>query len=255
MKPNPELRKRISEVFINYYSNPDIRKYITEAHRFKETGLIAVTNDKEFPKKKIRNLKLDLISSFDYTILNALRYFKEPYNVYHSCATYKNGLPIFFNNGMSKEEVNAKKEEWKNTRNDKITSFDYFLDIDSPSFETLPVIAQSTLEIYNFLKEYNENVKVIFSGCGFHLTIKDYIKGKPTLEEIETLRSDAKKINEMFSEFVDYGVVEYKRIKKTPNTLVYREGYKNIMLCKEVENIEELKNFKYKNYIYQKVKQ
>lgn len=253
MKANPDLRKRVCSDFLEYYSKEEVQKDIVEQHKFRETGLISITLDKEFPKKKIRNLKLDNLSSFKYTILNAMEYFREPYNIYHSCAKYDNGLPIFFFSGMKKEEIEQRKKEWVEECNNKIISYDYYIDIDSPSFEALKLCADDTLNIYKKIIKKKDNVKLIFSGCGFHIVIPEYLKKCPTEKDVNDLKKEVKKFNLKDSELVDYQVISLKRIKKTVNTLCFREGYKNIMLSRYIDNPDELKNFDYKKYVYKKV--
>ena len=54
MKANLELRKKVTEIFTSYYSNPDVVKSILPYHvEGRETCMIAITNDKEYPLKKL----------------------------------------------------------------------------------------------------------------------------------------------------------------------------------------------------------
>lgn len=253
MKANPELRKSISEKFLKYYSDDEVKKVIVPFHKYRETCLIAITYDKEFPFKKMRNLKMDNEPSYFFNIIKKFEYFKEPYNLYYSCAKYTSGLPIFYNVGDDKETVKERTKKWGLIHTSQMESFDLALDIDSPDFKKIKIAKEDTIQIYKYLYKTNKNMSIRFSGCGFHIVIPEYWKGSEIQKkDIDNMRKKAVKLKDKFSELLDTHVIEMRRVIKTPNSLVYKEGYPFIMKCKEL-TIEELEKFELEDYIYERI--
>jgi len=251
-RANPEFRKKIAERFLSYYKRMEVQKYILPYHFHRETALIGITNDKEYPYKKIRNLKLDDEKSFFYSIIRKFEVFKEPYNLYHSCASYRNGLPIFYYSGDSKETVKERQIQWLMCCSKQTESYDMSIDIDSPSFSKLKIAAQDTLRIANIISKRHE-IEVRFTGCGFHIILKNYWKGTELKKkDMDKMKKFAEKYKNTQSELVDTHVIEPRRVIKTPHSLVYREGYRNIMKCEKMELVE-LQDFDQEAYIYEKL--
>lgn len=252
-RANPDYRRRIAEKFMSQYQNEELRKSFLEFHKNRETMLIAITNDRLFPLKKIRNLKYDALESFDYVIGGKFKFWKEPYNIYYSCARYKNGIPIFYYTGDSKEIVKQRQTIWKQNCHKEAVSFDMALDVDSPDFKSLKIAAQDTARIYKKFAKKHDDVSIRFSGCGFHLVAPNCWKGEGiTDKDIMKIRKEAEGYKKTISDLVDTHVIEPRRVIKTPGTLVYKEGYRYIMKCKII-SFEELENFNMENYIYEKL--
>ena len=116
----------------------------------------------------------------------------------------------------------------------------------------MKITAQDTARILEDVKKkYSKDAKCIFTGCGFHIVIPNFFKGSK--KDILKMKKIAKKYNEKFSEQTDYKTVEARRVRKTENSLIYKEGVRYIFLCKEVFP-SKLENFYYQDYIYKDAK-
>lgn len=254
MKANPELRKRIAEIFLTYYQDTAIQKSILSYCEDREVALIAITNDKEFPCKKLRNLKLDTETSFKYNVLNKFAFFKEPYNLYYSCAKYQFGVPIFYFTGDDKDTVKKRVKEWGMNCKKDVIQYDLSIDIDSPSFKDTKIAKEDTLKIYKHLSK-KQPVEIRFTGCGFHLVLNNEWHGTDfNTKDLDKMYKKAIKLKNKYSELIDTHVIEPRRVIKIPNTLVYREGYENIMICKTL-TLEQLEKLKLEDVTYAKIPQ
>jgi len=166
-------------------------------------------------------------------------YIRKPSNIlnlYYSLAEFKEGsLRDSFN------FLEYDKEEMKKNAAQNIVKYDFLLDIDAPSRETLIPLTISARKIKDFFDKLHVPYYLRFSGMGFHFVIPyDYIA--PYLPKINLHPfSDyniyayfaliAKFLKEKFSEYICMNVYDYRRVAKIPYSIsVYDEEDQYIVL-------------------------
>jgi hypothetical protein len=152
--------------------------------------------------------------------------------------------------------VNNRKDLWGKILKSRITSYDLCIDIDSPDFKSLKYAREDTAVLYErLIKDKNNMPSIRFTGCGFHIILKNFwVKKSVCFNSVDMRRMFKKveKLKDEYSELVDTSIIETRRLIKTPNTLVYKEGYDKILICKEL-TIKQLNEFKLEDYVYEKV--
>lgn len=155
-----------------------------------------------------------------------------PMNVYYSLAKYKEGLPV-----MSPVLHFRKKdiEQWRDKMNSMIVSYDCLIDIDSPDHAHMGYAKETAGDITRLLNKFKVPYYLRFSGMGYHIVIpydafyhldihmnpeEDVDRSVYTLFNTITDR-----LNDKFSEMVDTGLHDSRRILKVPYTLsMYADG-------------------------------
>ena len=176
---NPE----IMNIYRRWYARLDIQYEMIKYLRNRET--VFISKDPEQVPTSLRMCKVHstqhlqlYLRCFPYRLLY-------PYNIYYSVAKYKDdGIPNqdlnFTNKSKSYENL-----EWKNNHHEKMTSYDFVIDIDAPSHDEFEEAKQTTLDLHKLFLFHNVPHEIRFTGMGFHFVIPqgDYpSKFNPTQE-------------------------------------------------------------------------
>lgn len=228
--------------FLKYLYN---REFVLIASKLKDNK--AVT---------IRNLKVSNIQGFQF-ILKRFNIFEKDriYNMYYSLAKYKNGIPLQDLSKLSERD----NVEWNNNHWNEMESYDFVLDIDTPTHNDIKFAVDSMESIKKFFDSCNCPYQLFFSGKGFHFrTEYKYFDSKyhfnPNEEGsvYQLYTKIALRLRDKFSELIDYSIYDSRRVIKLPFSLaIYENG---VYVDKPINNYEYgsfgIDNYKNFNDIY-----
>lgn len=190
-------------------------------------------------------------------VLKAHNYPEKLYNVYHSLATFKNGIPNMSFNFSKNTDT---KQAWNQIYYTQVREYDLIVDIDALEMETVTEIAQLT---YDFCDKITYPHTIHYSGMGFHVRIFMPDRKKPNLTfnpfmkpnyytklrayvrlRIPT-RAHKRGYQQLYGK-VDYRILDSRRVIKIPFSLAL---YKHdTFVVAPINNKEELRKFNYKHY-------
>jgi len=163
-------------------------------------------------------------------------------------ASYKNGMAMFDlkNNVLRKQQ----KNEWFTNHYKEVVSYDWLIDIDSPSHLDLDFAYEDAKKIKAFLDENNVTYELRFSGKGFHFIVHyeqfAFLNLSFVPDEVESIYKFymrlGEKLKDKFSELIDYSITDSRRICKLPYSLAIYPA--DIYVCWPFLSDEEFNNFK-----------
>ena len=209
-------------------------------------------------KRNARNFRAHNTQSIQLILDRILRYNEQQtvYNLYYSMAEYKGGLPLFSPNLTSRKKH---ADQWKTDHYKSMKGYDWLIDIDAGDHTEILQAKQTTIRICDFLDGYRVPYQLRFSGCGFHIIVPyDYFKVlKLSFDPYEehniykVLSQLSKRLNEMFSEMVDWNITDSRRVAKLPYSISYYS--KKEYVCLPLLTDEELHDFVLEKYELMKV--
>ncbi len=171
---------------------------------------------------------------------------KKDYNMYHSIAKFKNGIPFSSFNLTDRDFGNWNRDCWQ-----EIEEYDFFLDIDSGNHKELEFSCYSAKVIKQLFDNLDVPYLLRFSGMGFHFIIPyrffNYKNFNPHDDDnIYNIFMDiAIKLHNKFSEMIDLNIYDYRRVVKIPYSLaLYKD---KSFVCLPLNSDEEFENFNLKN--------
>jgi len=200
----------------------------------------------EIKKGSIRMLKCHSVQHFDYITKNGVRMWDKmlPYNFYYSLAKYKNGIPNQTFNFSERDNT-----EWSKIHHSVMESYDFLIDIDAVSFDDIYHAHFSAGNIISYFNLKEVPFEVRFSGKGFHIVIpfryfheKGYSFEPKSKDSIYTIYSRiARKLSKKFSEMIDIGIYDSRRVCKLPFSLSLYEKF--IYVCYPFRDLNEFDDF------------
>jgi hypothetical protein len=259
---------RLSEINL-WYMRSDVKFEIIKSTNRRETAFLIPSwvVSEEFKKTSIRMLKVHSVQHFDIIARTGLRLLQKnrPYNLYYSLARYTNGIPNQTFNLAERDN-----SEWTNGEHIKfMDAYDFLIDIDAGDIEDLDMAFESTKEIVDFFNKNNVPFELRFSGKGFHIIVpyiyfsKEKIKKecytpasfnpKEEINFYSVYRRIAKALSNRFTEMIDLGIYDSRRLCKIPFSLALYE--KEIYVCYPFDNLGrfyafDLKQFTLTNFFY-----
>ena len=237
-----------------HYKDIDNKFKIVKHLKNRETALLTPAYTK-VGFKSLRNIRCHSTQTFDFMLKWAgLNQDDRPVNIYHSLATYKEGIPQEWKMANRKETY----AEWDKKRIRKTIAYDFVVDIDAPTHKEIGMAQEDTIRLYNILKPYNPSIR--FSGKGFHIYISyedmcgfrgmGIRKSSFNPDKSPNVYNDyyiiAKAMHDTITEFIDLCIYDSRRLIKCPNTLAFY-GPKDVYICKEL-TIKELEEFELDKY-------
>ena len=175
---------------------------------------------------------------------------KRDYNLYYSLAHYKDGIPNGSLKLAERDFGNWTQEHWK-----EMDSYDFLLDIDAGNHKEIEFAHHSATLIKKLFDRLEVPYHLRFSGMGFHFLIP-YRFFPVNCEGLSVLHcfnpdSDysiynifmkiAMKLHDGYSEMIDTGIYDSRRVAKIPYSLALFE-YKSYV-CFPFESDSHFDNF------------
>lgn len=247
--------EKTAELLRNWYKRSDVKFQLIKYTFNREFALLVPSfigdikdvnsfGELLYKKYSIRMLKCHNVQHLDYILDRGIRMFEKkiPFNFYYSLARYNNGIPNqTFNLAL------RYNEEWAKMHFKEMIAYDFLIDVDSGTHEDIDFAHDTTKKIIDYLNELNVPYELRFSGMGFHIVIPYiYFKGdlsfNPQEENIYQLYSRiAKMLKSKFSDMLDTGIYDSRRVCKIPYSLALYED--NIYMCSPINYREVFDNF------------
>jgi len=221
--------------FANYrlwYNRLDV---IYEILKYAKNRELAVINP--FIKKEaIRMIKLNTAQQFG-DISKWINMNKRTWNLYTSLAVYKNGIP---NQTFNMEKRDSK--EWNLNHWKEIKHFDFLIDFDCDSHDMIAYAKEDVKRVSNFFNGIPHSIR--YSGMGYHIMISGEYMPKITFNPDEKdnyfdfLRECLVQLRRQFSDFIDTGCHDPRRVAKLPYSLALYEN--DNYVCWPLRTLREL---------------
>lgn len=178
---------------------------------------------------------------------------KHPLNLFMSLAKFKD-LPTM--RWKTEENIQYRKT-WAENWVKWIKSYDFVVDIDSPSHEFIDLAKDNAMQILDELEDlFGKRGQIRFSGKGFHIYYYyDMIKDHFPDHSFDPMQNNniynqycfiAKKLKEKITDFIDTSIYDCKRVIKIPASLVFYPENKIYYACVLTKN--QLHNFDLEKY-------
>jgi len=204
-----------------YYDNLSVYYKLIHYSYKREVMVI----DKEDRNGCIRMLKAHNVQHWQYINNKQLFIFSNyrRFNYYYSLARYKQGIP-----NQPSSLKGRDNSQWNKEHHQHMEAYDFLLDIDAPERKYLHYAYESLQQITQLLNAYRIPYKVRFSGKGFHIIIPYEVFNhygwsfNPFCDEniYQKYAMIAKKLFNTYSEFIDVGIYDSRRVVKMPYTIV-----------------------------------
>lgn len=249
-------RKQQYNLFQTWYDDPKVQaELFFTSLKFRETALIFPKYLMgKYPFNAVRCLRIIQPHGILYCLYNQaeLHLHATPMNIYYSLAEY-NGhitrMPPALNH--RKHELEKFQEEhWKNIR-----GYDCFIDIDAPNHNCMGEAKEDTFKILLFLDNYNIPYKLSFSGMGYHIIIpgnvfeeinNNYDPDNPEVSVYAFYNDIIKSLSNEFTELIDLGIHDSRRVVKAPYTLAFYEN--ETYICWPFNTVQEFIARNYQDY-------
>jgi len=240
--------ERDFKVIKEWYSDLGVLYEMIKSLKGRELALIVPKWASEEERKRTNRMNRAHSVQNLTGVFNCIRWFQDetPYNLYYSIASYKSGVPY-------KDFKDPKKNEsWKTQHHNNMTGYDFFLDIDSPSHAFLPMAYDDAFQIKKLFDYEGVPYELRFSGCGFHFIIPAKYWAKMDLDprrlpNIYTVfKQIASKLSEEFTEFIDTGIYDSRRVCKLPYSLALYEDT-TPLVCYPFVDDDDFKNFDFRD--------
>lgn len=205
----------------NYYRQIYVLFELIRAMRGRET----IFMDKEEHRNCIRGMKVVTINFLKKSFFDMCHFESKNYNIYISCAKFKDIPPFTFNLGIRSAET---RQWFENEALDLITDYDLLLDFDCPDNRIRKDYLMEVKTVHDLLNQNAICFYIIHSGSGYQIVIPSSVYGFEKEKEIvdsKTFRKPyilIREIKETFSlKYLDIsGIGVYNKIMKCPYSLV-----------------------------------
>lgn len=214
-----------------YMKRPDVAFEIIKFLYNREFALIVPSwvTDKALHHRSTRTLRAHNVQSFQYLLGAGLRMFRglgqyqeisTPYNFYASLARYQNGIPLQKLNFSERDN-----SEWKEKHLGQMTSFDFLIDIDAGEHSDMEYAQYSANGIIDYFDREDVPYELRFSGKGFHIIVpfehfglnhSVFTDEKNSI--FRTYAKIAKCLRKDYSDMIDMGIYDSRRVCKLPYT-------------------------------------
>lgn len=168
------------------------------------------------------------------------------YQYYASIATYEKGV---IKTTLNINERIKQTEEWKKNHYKTMKSYDFFIDIDGTDETEYEFTKESARNIKGFLDYHTIPYQLRYSGNGFHFLIPhEFMTNTHPMNphgDIENIyqfyKSIAKGMYEKYSELIDIGIYDSRRVIKIPFTLALYED--RVRVCTPIISDEHFQQF------------
>ena len=206
-------------------------------------------NNNDVKKRSVRNLKCHSIQHLDFNLKATDMFKKEtPYCFYYSMAKFKSGVPNQNLNFAKRNNL-----DWNENCYKEIISYDCLIDIDAPDFDDLQFAYESAIDLKKVFNSLNVPYELRFSGMGFHFIIPyKYLPQNLTLNPhkennlYQFLTIFVKKLYDKYTELIDMGIYDSRRVCKIPYSLALYEN--DAFVCTPFLNDEEFNKFRLYDY-------
>jgi hypothetical protein len=183
------------------------------------------------PNYPIRCVKAHNISYLK-TNMQALGFWKRPYNVYHSLAHLQN-MPMF---SFEPNQRRRQQEEFTENFEQYMVGYDLALDFDSKKYG-FQQCYKDVKRIKEVLDDYQIPYSLKMSGSGFHITVNDrYLLSG--VEKVEYCAVFVRELGEVFNlPTLDTSIIDKRRLWKVAYSLDIRTG--NVALPLTDEQFEK----------------
>jgi hypothetical protein len=170
-----------------------------------------------------------------------------PYNFYYSLARYTEGIPMQTMNFSLRDNSG-----WQKTHTHSMQDYDFLLDIDAGSHDDIMMAHYSARLISDLFDEKNIPYELRFSGKGFHIIIPSgYFPShsyNPKAEDsiYRLYAKIAKFLENNYSEMIDSGIYDSRRICKVPYSWALYEDAE--YLCIPFIDKKDFLDFELKQY-------
>ena len=169
---------------------------------------------------------------------------RKDYNLYYSLAKYDNGIPFGSLNLSDRDFGDWSRTNWK-----QIKGYDFLIDIDCQNHKEIDFAYYSAKKIKKFFDKCGTPYHLRFSGRGFHFIIDyDYFDNlnlsfdpKDEKNIYEFFMCIAMKLHSLFSEMIDVGIYDLRRVCKIPYSLALYDGKE--YMCRPFENEDDFNSF------------
>ncbi len=173
---------------------------------------------------------------------------RKDYNLYYSLAKYDKGIPFGSLNLSERDFGNWSRDNWK-----EIKEYDFLLDIDCNNHNEMDFAYYSAKKVKEYFDKLGVPYCIRFSGMGFHFIVPyDYfsylnLSFDPLSENniYGFFMRIAMRLHSLFSEMIDVGIYDLRRVVKVPYSLALYDGKE--YLCVPFGCREEFDDFRLKN--------
>lgn len=253
-----ELQKRYNMIMQEHYSRPDIKFEIIKFTDKREFAMLVPNCLKgtpfNFDTRYRRCHSVQHIDFFMIKMLDIFNRYKETFrvtNLYHSLARYKDGLPLF-----SPNIVERNTTDWLKNHHKSMIEYDWLIDVDSPSHKHIYWAHETATEIKRLFDSYDVHYQLRFSGCGFHFIVphREYAylnkHFNPWIDGsvFEFLTKFSKRLNERYSELIDWKIPDSRRVVKIPYSLAFYD--EKVFMCIPFMSDKEFDDFNLDDMAY-----
>lgn len=233
----------------NWYKLPAV-KFLIRNYTYKRETMFMKPSFSESNAKTVRMIRIHNVQHLDIWtrqlyLYNTIK--PRHFNLYYSLAKYKGGIPLGSLKLADRDFGNWNEECWK-----EIEGYDFLIDIDAGNHKEMEFAYISAKDIKKLLDECEVSYNLRFSGMGFHFLLPSIEMLKPFPEGLSFNPSDDKnvykfymsiamKLHEDYSEMIDVGIYDSRRVTKIPYSLALYE-HKNYV-CYPFKSDDDFNNF------------
>lgn len=169
-------------------------------------------------------------------IFKWINFDRRTWNFYYSLAKYKEGIPYQTFNMEERDNTAWNKEHWKH-----IEAFDMLIDLDCDSHDSVSLCKNDVKAISDFLTIPHS---VRYSGMGYHIIIPGEFMPKLSFNPddqdnyFDFMYDCLIALKRKFSDFVDTGCHDPRRVVKIPYSLALYED--DNYVCYPLRTLREL---------------
>lgn len=203
-------------IFLNYQKWYNNLAVIYEIMKIVKNREVVVINP--FIKKEaIRMIKINNAQQF-FEVAKWINMDKRTWNFYYSLAEYENGIPDQTFNMEKRSNL-----KWNKNHHTHIKHFDFLIDFDCDSHQLTPLLKQDVLSVSKLFNSIPHSIR--YSGMGYHIVIQGEYLPKLSYDPdvknnyFDFLRECLMALKRQYSDFVDTGCHDSRRVMKIPYSL------------------------------------
>ena len=241
------------KIIEQWYKLPAVKFEIVRFLYHREFALIVPKHrPPEELKAIMRTLCVNNVRQYDFVLGHGVKMFSQEryYNFYYSIAKYFKGVSK--TNLYEHKERRIICDDWVENHYKEMVDYDFFLDIDAPTFFDVPVAKTMALNIHDYFNGLNVPHEVRFSGMGFHIIIPSKYFNKKIYDPSEKINiytqhaKIAKYLHDKFGELIDLLIYDSRRVIKIPYSLAIYED--KILVCSPLFSRKEIVDLRLKDY-------
>lgn len=195
-----------------------------------------------------RNWRVNTLRNFEYQIECQIEYWykrdgRPRYNnFYYSMGMYLNGVPMTSAHGEERQKF---KESWASEHYKTMVSYDMLIDIDSDSFENLPIALLTAKNVKRLLDYCGVEYRQRFSGRGFHFVVPysafpSSMSMNPNVEGnlYQYMTKILAYLNERVSVMIDWRIADARRICKVPYSIAVYPDDEVMTIAQPVRDLD-----------------